>query len=302
MAYVEAHAGLRDHLKTKKVARLLGIPKVQVIGHMLCLWWWCQEYAQDGDLSGFDAADIADAAEWEGEPQTFVDALLNCGAKGGAGFLRYDSDNAMIINDWYQYGGKLFVKREQSATRMRNMRARNAGVTRNDSVTVTHVTHIDKIREDKIRGDTTSAPDGAPPPAPKAKSAKEQKPPTSAQADMFGAICETCELDPKLKQGFIAKTAQSLLAAGYTPEQVRGFKGWWLSDAWRAEHTPVPTVAKLTTHLQQFKNDAGKPRVMPTTNGSYTNGNGRTAGTSKVDRSMAAVDTVLDMLSKGGTL
>ena len=40
MAYVEAHAGLRDHLKTKKVARLLGVPKVQVIGHMLCLWWW----------------------------------------------------------------------------------------------------------------------------------------------------------------------------------------------------------------------------------------------------------------------
>ena len=33
MAYVEAHAGLRDHLKTKKVARLLGVPKVQVIGH-----------------------------------------------------------------------------------------------------------------------------------------------------------------------------------------------------------------------------------------------------------------------------
>ena len=93
MAYVEAHAGLRDHLKTKKVARLLGVPKVQVIGHMLCLWWWCQEYAQDGDLSGFDAADIADAAEWEGEPETFVNALLNCGAKGGAGFLHNDPDS-----------------------------------------------------------------------------------------------------------------------------------------------------------------------------------------------------------------
>lgn len=157
MAYVEAHAGLRDHLKTKKVARLLGVHKVQVIGHMLCLWWWCQEYAQDGDLSSFDAADIAEAAEYEGDPQTFVDALLNCGVKGGAGFLRQDNDTgALLINDWYQYGGKLFVQRAQSAERMRNMRARSANktdsdvnVTRNDSVTVTHVTPIDKNRIDK---------------------------------------------------------------------------------------------------------------------------------------------------------
>lgn len=161
MAYVEAHAGLRDHLKTKKVARLLGIPKVQVIGHLLCLWWWCQEYAQDGDLSSFDAADIADAAEWEGEPEPFVNALLNCGVKGGAGFLHVDADTrALLVNDWYQYGGKLFVQRAQSAERMRNYRARNANktdgyadVTRNDTVTVTHVTPIDKTREDEIRED-----------------------------------------------------------------------------------------------------------------------------------------------------
>lgn len=86
------------------------------------------------------------------------------------------------------------------------------------------------------------------------KPKREPKPPASVQADMFGAICETCELDPKLKQGMVAKTAQSLLAAKYTPEQVRGFKAWWLSDDWRAEHTPVPTIAKLTTHLQQFRN------------------------------------------------
>ena len=162
MAYVEAHAGLRDHLKTKKVARLLGVPKVQVIGHLLCLWWWCQEYAQDGDLSSFDAADIAEAAEWEGDPQTFVNALLGCGVKGGAGFLHHDDDTgALLINDWYQYGGKLFVQRAQSAERMRNYRARKANeqdsyadVTRNDTVTVTHVTPIDKIRIDN----TTNVP------------------------------------------------------------------------------------------------------------------------------------------------
>lgn len=163
MAYVEAHAGLKDHLKTKKVARFLQIPKTQVIGHLLCLWWWCQEYAQDGDLSAFDEYDIAEAAEWEGDPQSFVDALMNCGARGGAGFLVQDEDTgALLINDWYQYGGKLFVKRQQSAERMRRYRERNANetddnadetqtendVTRNKCVTSALVTHIDKIRSD----------------------------------------------------------------------------------------------------------------------------------------------------------
>jgi len=156
VAYVEAHAGLRDHLKTKKVARLLGIPKVQVIGHMLCLWWWCQEYAQDGDLSGFDTADIAEAAEYEGDPQTFVDALLNCGVKGGAGFLYIDVEtDAMVVNDWFQYGGKLFTQRSQSATRMRNMRERKRVVTRNDSATSVTVTHID-LRQEEIRKDNNN--------------------------------------------------------------------------------------------------------------------------------------------------
>lgn len=153
MAYVEAHAGLKDHLKTKKVARLLGIPKTQVIGHMLCLWWWCQEYAQDGDLSGFDNADIAEAAEWEGDPDLFVNTLLNCGARGGAGFLRNDMESGLTVNDWLEYGGKMFVRREQSAQRMRNKRQRDASVTRNTPVTEASVTHIDKIREEEIRED-----------------------------------------------------------------------------------------------------------------------------------------------------
>lgn len=83
------------------------------------------------------------------------------------------------------------------------------------------------------------------------------KTPSSQQA-MFGAIASTCELDQTLKRGQIAKTASSLLTAGYTPEQVTGFKAWWQSDAWRMEHTPVPSITKLTDMLQQFRNGNGK--------------------------------------------
>lgn len=132
------------------------------------------------------------------------------------------------------------------------------------------------------------------PPAPKkakAKSAPKESNP--AHAEMFGAIRDTCELNGELHAGRIGKTARELLAVGYTPEQVRCFKDWWLSDSWRAEHTPVPTIAKLVEKLEQFKNAAGKPRASPT-----PSPNGR--GQSKVERSLAAVDEVRQMLKQQG--
>jgi hypothetical protein len=160
MAYVEAHASLREHPKTKKLARLLNISRASAIGHLLCLWWWCQEYADDGDLSAYEPADIAEAADWDGDASVFVEALLTCGMKDRAGFLARTEDDALLVNDWQEYGGKLSIKRQQARERMRTMRNKENPVTRNTSVTdenvtrnVRNVTHIDQIRSDQTRSD-----------------------------------------------------------------------------------------------------------------------------------------------------
>ena len=164
MAYVEAHASLREHPKTKKLARLLNISRAATIGHMLCLWWWCQEYAEDGDLSSYEFEDIADAADWDGDASVLVDAMLSCGMKGKSGFLARNDDGTLFVKDWHEYGGKLSIKRQQARERMRKMRDSDAPVTRNTRVTganvtqdVTHplrnVTVIDQTRVDQIRSD-----------------------------------------------------------------------------------------------------------------------------------------------------
>lgn len=145
MAWLEAHQDLRDHPKTKRAARALGISRPQMIGHLLCLWWWCLDYAEDGNLADFDSADIADAAEWEGEPDAFVDALLHCGPADRAGFLT--NGDGLRINDWSQYGGKYVTKRNQGRDRQRTYRERNAEVTRYSSVSNT--TREEESREDK---------------------------------------------------------------------------------------------------------------------------------------------------------
>jgi hypothetical protein len=160
MAYVEAHASLREHPKTKKLARLLSISRASAIGHLLCLWWWCQEYADDGDLSAYELDDIAEAADWDGDAAMFVDALLTCGTKNRSGFLVKHADGTLEINDWMEYGGKLSVKRKQARERMRTLRSDAKNVTRtfaehslNVGGTFFDVTHIDQTRSDQTRSD-----------------------------------------------------------------------------------------------------------------------------------------------------
>lgn len=132
MAWFEAHQELPRHPKTRKAAKRLGIPIPHLVGHMWCLWGWALDMADDGNLSKFDAEDIAIGAEWEGDPQDFVDALTDCGSAGGAGFLErggsYGPDDhqtagELVLHGWWDRAGKLVAKRRRDALRKRKERA-----------------------------------------------------------------------------------------------------------------------------------------------------------------------------------
>src|SRR5690606_4579424 len=114
MAWIESHDNLKDHPKTRRAARLLGLPVPTIIRHVPLLWHWCLSYAEDGDLSGYDAADIAEAVMWDGDPHQFIDALLNCGPAGKTGFLERDDQGRLLVHDWYDYAGRLLEKREEA--------------------------------------------------------------------------------------------------------------------------------------------------------------------------------------------
>lgn len=114
MAWIESHDNLAGHPKTRRAARMLGVSIPTMIGHLHLLWHWCLKYADDGDLSGYDHADIADAMMWDGDPTELVNALLNCGPAGKAGFLEETEDGSLIVHDWFDYAGKLIAKREEA--------------------------------------------------------------------------------------------------------------------------------------------------------------------------------------------
>lgn len=120
MAWIESHQELGRHPKTKKLARLLGASCATTVGHLHFLWWWALDFAQDGDLSRYDAQEIAEGACWDGEGDRgadfFLDQLI------GAGFVDKDGDR-LTLHDWDEYAGRLIERRKKDRERKRVARS-----------------------------------------------------------------------------------------------------------------------------------------------------------------------------------
>ena len=120
--WLEAHQELPQHPKTKRLARKLGISIRETVGSLYMFWGWAMEYAKDGDLSDYEAADIADAVQWEGDPDTFLNAMIDCGPGSKSGFIDRN-ENGLFIHDWDQYVGKNLKKLEKTRERIEKIRA-----------------------------------------------------------------------------------------------------------------------------------------------------------------------------------
>lgn len=111
MAWIEVHLSLPDHPKTMEAAMLLDVSQAQIVGHLVCLWTWAVEAKPDGRLDLSKPRILARAAQWDGEPGRFVDALV------AVGFV----DPCGAIHDWDDYAGRLMERRDrtQAQTRQR---------------------------------------------------------------------------------------------------------------------------------------------------------------------------------------
>ncbi len=126
MAWLEAHQELPRHPKTKRFARMLKISIPQAVGHLFLLWWWAVDYAENGDLSKYDADDIADAVQWDGDPEEFLNAMIECGPGDSSGFIEKDDAGNMFVHDWDKYSGRLVEKREKNRQRQARVRKNNS--------------------------------------------------------------------------------------------------------------------------------------------------------------------------------
>jgi len=122
MAWIESHDTLPRHPKTRRLARLLGVPVPQALGHLHLLWWWALGFGHNGMLDGYIAEDVADELMWDGDPTVLVDALL------AVGFLDGPPEGPWHVHDWADYAGRLEAKRADDRARAKAYREqRRAG-------------------------------------------------------------------------------------------------------------------------------------------------------------------------------
>ena len=175
MAWFPSHQSLARHPKTHRLMARLRTSRHETVGLLNLFWWWCLDYAPDGELTGFTAEEIAIAVEWTGDADALLDALT------AAGFIDA-TDAGLIVHDWDEYGGKILKRKAAHRDRMRESRAtyepgtddardddeagRDAHVQRTDDARDAHVRT--QIRKEEIREEKTTsqgaqdAPDDAP--------------------------------------------------------------------------------------------------------------------------------------------
>lgn len=205
MAWIQVHQQLKDHRKLLTAADELGIEPPHMLGLLISFWLWALDNAPTGSLNGIGNRMMARAAQWSGDPDTFVEALTT------AGLLKSTPDG-LEIHDWYEYTGKLLDRRESEKNRARRRRAAAAASSagqpqdvrstsagrppdgtqddRQTSCGRVEQSRVDQSRADKSKEDTSSsAPNGAPAPAAEPTPYKE----------IVALYHEICKSYPKLR-------------------------------------------------------------------------------------------------------
>ena len=156
--WLKIYATLREHPKLFELADHLDMPTPHVVGHLVTLWLWCIGQAPDGALPARPRA-VARAAGWErGDPEAFVQALVDCGWLD-------ECSGRWYVHHWEHYGGKLEAKRRDNAARMKE--ARQVGraskepqgkpsVRRKDDARAWHVQSLEQTRPQQTRADNTN--------------------------------------------------------------------------------------------------------------------------------------------------
>jgi hypothetical protein len=122
--WIPVSVDLPDHFKTHALAGALGLDTLMAMAHLVSLWFWCFKYAPDGNITRFAPIVIARAARYPGDPDMFIQALIDSGYVD-------DEDGERLIHDWFEHGGTLHRMRayeaEKKAAQRRCLVSRSSG-------------------------------------------------------------------------------------------------------------------------------------------------------------------------------
>jgi len=95
MAWIRSETTIRKNHKILRIALKLELKPVEVIGHLHLFWHNVLDLREDGDITAWTNKEIAHYAEYEGNPDKFVEVLED-------GLI--DKKNGRrLIHDWLDY-------------------------------------------------------------------------------------------------------------------------------------------------------------------------------------------------------
>lgn len=119
--WIQVYSNLPSHRKTCKLRDFLGLKaNYEAVGLVVCLWSWAAVNSPKGDLTGYSARDLAEAANFRKAPQKLTDGLIE------AGFLDISDDGHLTIHDWEEHAALLMdsIEQQKKNTRERVRRHR----------------------------------------------------------------------------------------------------------------------------------------------------------------------------------
>jgi hypothetical protein len=84
-------------LKFKRLQRRLKVSTPTLCGHLELLWISTSKNAPEGDIGRFSNEEIAIGCYWDGDPDEFVNALVECG------WLDQDDEYRLLVHDWAEH-------------------------------------------------------------------------------------------------------------------------------------------------------------------------------------------------------
>lgn len=108
----------KGHRKRKRLRRIIGD---RADGYLIDLWISTAIDCPTGILIDWDIEDISDASGWGGNPEEFVDALID------SKWLEKNKDNNYILHDWREHQGWVCNAPQRSASAKKAAKARWEG-------------------------------------------------------------------------------------------------------------------------------------------------------------------------------
>lgn len=148
---------LQTHRKTKKLIKRLG---PQGFVSLIFLWMQAAANNPNGRLGNMDIEDICVAAEWDGDEEEFITALLDMG------WLDKSDSGEFVIHDWEDHQPYVVTAKQRSAKAKKAAKARwdneNSDSEESEVMPVACSEHA----RSNAKSDFSNAPSPSPSPSP----------------------------------------------------------------------------------------------------------------------------------------